>query len=309
MVSMVVANGESGKQLFDFLSEKYPEADKRVIIGAFKKRIITLNGKEAYADDKVRAGDSIRLFMAEDKLGATPAAQIVYQDENFIIIDKPAGLPSASDSDEPSATRTVEEIMKQGGEYCLEALIVPYLVYPLDTYVSGLLIFAKHEDAYIFLSQALMQRRVTRYFLCPVIGQAKEKDELLAYHLPDKSNRSVSILSSQQKNAKPIVTRYAAVSSGEHMTLLRARPITNYLHQVRAHLAFEGLPVLGDSIYGSRRFNKKYGAEHIALWLKTVVFETGTNNMYAYLNGKIFESESSGFPKCVYDAGLIKASL
>lgn len=306
MVSLAVADGESGKGLFDLILEKYPQTSERALIGIFKKGNITLNGKEAYGDDKVHAGDSINLFTTEDILGATPSPEIIYQDENFIIADKPAGLPSISDGEEPSAVQMVEEAMKQRGEYNLQALIVPYLIYPLDTYVSGLLILAKHEDAYLFLAQALTQRRVTRYFICPVAGQAKENDELLAYHLLNRPNRSVRILSSFSKDAKPIVTRYTAVSPGEHMTLLKARPITNYLHQVRAHLAFEGLPVLGDDIYGNRKFNKRYGASHIALWLKTVVFETGTNNSYAYLNGKKFESENCSFPKCVYDAGLVK---
>ncbi len=306
MVFLKAAGGNSGKELFDLISEKYPEADERALVAAFKNGNITLNGKEAYGDDKVHAGDGIRLFLTEDVLGAALVPKIIYQDENFIIADKPAGLPSISESNEPCAVSVAEEAMKQSGEYNLQALIVPYLIYPLDMYVSGLLILAKHEDAYLFLAQAITQRRVTRYYICPVAGQAKEKDELLAYHMIDKPGRNVRILSSQQKNSKPIVTRYAALSSGENMTLLSARPITNYLHQVRAHLAFEGLPVLGDDTYGNRRFNKRYGASHIALWLKTVVFETGTNNSYAYLNGKKFESANCSFPKCVYDAGLIE---
>lgn len=306
MVSLVVADGDGGKELFELILEKYPEVSDRVLIGIFKKGNLTLNGKEAYGDDKVHAGDRVSLFTTEDVLGAALSPKIIYQDENFIVADKPAGLSSISDGEEPSAVRMVEEVMKQRGEYSLKALIIPYLVYPLDRYASGLLILAKHEDAYLFLAQALTQRRVTRHFVCPVAGQAKEKDELLAYHLLNRSNGSVRILSSQRKDAKPIVTRYTAVSSGENMTLLRARPITNYLHQVRAHLAFEGLPVVGDDIYGNKRFNKRHGAGHIALWLETVVFETGTNNSYAYLNGKKFESENCSFPKCVYDAKLIK---
>ncbi len=305
MVSLAAAGSDSGKELFDFLLEKYPKADERAIINAFKKGNITLNDKDAYGDDKVHTGDCIRLFLTEDILGSVLVPKIVYQDENFIIADKPASLPTISDNEEPNAVKMIEEEMKRRGEYNLEALIVPYLIYPLDRYVSGLIILAKHEDAYLFLAQAITQRRVTRYFICPVMGHAKEKDELLAYHMPDKAGRSVRILGVQQKNSKPIVTRYAAVSSADNMTLLSARPITNYLHQVRAHLAFEGFPVLGDDIYGSRSFNKRHGASHIALWLKTIVFETGTNNSYAYLNKKKFDSEYCGFPKSIYDAGLI----
>lgn len=305
MISLVAADGDNGKGLIDFISEKYPKADGRVLVSALKKGNITLGGKRANKDDKVQSGDSIRLFLTEDVLGAIPAAEIVYQDENIIIVDKPAGLQSISEGGEPNAIQMVEEEMKKRGEYSLEALIVPYLIYPIEKYASGLLILAKHEDAYLFMAQALSQRRITRYFTCLVTGQAKKQDELLAYHFVDKASKKVRIFSGKHKEAKPIVTRYTVLSSKDNMALLSARPITNYLHQVRAHLAFEGLPVLGDEIYGSKKYNKKYGAGHVALWLKTIVFETGTNNSYAYLNGKKFESLKYSFPKCVYDAGLV----
>jgi 23S rRNA-/tRNA-specific pseudouridylate synthase len=78
------------------------------------------------------------------------------------------------------------------------------------------------------------------------------------------------------------------------------------MHQVRAHLAFEGLPVIGDSVYGNKRINGKYRADHIALWLKSIVFEIGTSHEYSYLNGKAFESSNHSFPKCAYDAGLLE---
>lgn len=305
MISLVAADGDNGKVLLDFISEKYPKAGERVLVSAFRKGNITLGGKSACKDDKIHSGDSIHLFLTEDILGTIPAIEIIYQDENIIIADKPAGLQPVSDSGEPNAVQMLEEEMKKSGEYSLEALIVPYLIYPIEKYASGLIIVAKHEDAYLFMAQALTQRRITRYFTCPVTGQPKGKDELLGYHLVDKASKKVRIFSGKHKEAKPIVTRYTALSSKDNIALLSTRPITNYLHQVRAHLAFEGLPVLGDELYGNIRSNKKYRAGHIALWLKTIVFETGTNNSYSYLNGKKFESSKYSFPKCVYDTGLI----
>lgn len=306
MVSLVVEDADSGKSILEFIYKRYPGAEQKTLIRTFKKGDITLNRENARGDDEVRAGDNIRLYVSEDTLGAAQKPEIIYQDENFVIADKPAGLLSISDKGEPNAVQMVEDAMKRQGEFNIEALIVPYLVYPLDKYVSGLIILAKHEDAYLFLAEALSQRRIARHFICPVAGNAKEKDELLAYHLHNKATGSVHILSSHRKSARPIVTRYTKIAAGEDMTLLRVRPITNYLHQVRAHLAYEGFPVVGDDLFGDRRFNKRHRASSIALWLKTVIFEIGTNHSYAYLNGKRFESNFSSFPKCVYDAGLIE---
>ena len=90
--------------------------------------------------------------------------------------------------------------------------------------------------------------------------------------------------------SKPIVTRYQTLAQGETMSLISARPLTNTLHQVRAHLAFNGMPVLGDDTYGCAGFNKKSGAEYICLWHKSLVFEVGKGHNYAYLNGQCFES-------------------
>jgi 23S rRNA-/tRNA-specific pseudouridylate synthase len=264
-----------------------------------------VNGEDAYPDDTLSEGDRISIFAPDDMIGVDLTPPIIYQDENFVIVDKPVGLLSFSEDGQPNAVTMVEEYMKRQGEYSLDALMVPYLVYPLDKYVSGLMLMAKHEDAYLFLVEALAQRRILRHYICPVIGHADDSEELMAYHLTDKQQRRAEILARFRKNAKPIVTRYTALAHGDVMSLVDARPVTNGLHQVRAHLAYAGLPVVGDSDYGNRRLNKKLGADHIALWLKSVTFEVGNRHAYEYLNKRHFESASPCFPRCVYDDGLM----
>ncbi|MGE5494701.1 MAG: pseudouridine synthase [Burkholderiales bacterium] len=303
MVSLVVKETREDK-LLDALREAYPGFSKKAMARAFKHGLVTLNGERAKCGDKVKKGDEIRVFVTGDVAGLELKPEIIYQDENFIIADKPAGLKCVSDDGEPSVLAMVEEHMKKRGEYSLDALLVPYMVYHLEKYVSGLVVLAKHEGAYLFMTQALAQRRFSRFYVCSVVGQAKENEELLAYH--HQHNSRVRILGSRSKDAKPIVTRYSLLSSGTEMSLICARPLTNSLHQVRAHLAFAGLPVVGDDIYGNRKFNKKHGADYAAVWLKTIIFETGSNHEYGYLNGRRFESRTCSFPKCVYDDGLLK---
>ncbi|MGI5848859.1 MAG: pseudouridine synthase [Christensenellales bacterium] len=307
MVSLTVQKTYNGIELAGLLEEMYPDFSPKAFKAAFKAGDITLNGQKAYGDDTVKTGDVIRIFVTGDILGVNLIPKNVYQDENFVFVDKPAGLPTVSEAGEPNVVNMVEELMKQKGQYSLRALLVPYLIYPLEKYVSGLLLFAKHEDAYLFLVEALNQRRIIRYYVCPVKGHAEEGDELMAYLTQNKAKKHVAILDKHQKDAKPIVTRYTALLVRDEMSLLRVRPVTNFLHQVRAHLAFDGLPIVGDSVYGDKRFNKKTGADHIALWLKTVMFEVGNGHEYMYMNGKRFESQSHSFPRCVYDQGLVKA--
>jgi RluA family pseudouridine synthase len=306
MIELTVEKERDGAELFDMLIETCPGFAEKTLNIAFKSGIVTLNGQEAFGDDALHAGDIVRVFAPPNILGLDLTPRIVYQDENFVIVDKPAGLLSSSETGEPNAVDMVEAHMKQRGEYSLDALMVPYLIFPLDEYASGLLLLAKHEDAYMFLVEALAQRRIARYYICPVMGQADEKAELMAYHMREKSNRGARILPKTQKDAKPVVTRYQRLAMGDTLSLLRVRPITNALHQIRAHLAYAGLPVLGDDVYGNKRFNRKAGAAHISLWLHKVVFEVGTAHSYAYINGLTLESQEYSFSKCVYDEGLLE---
>jgi RluA family pseudouridine synthase len=306
MVELTVEKGRKGAQLHELLREACPGFSEKMLNVALKTGIVTLNGQEARGDDAVREGDVVRVFAPPDALGLDMRPRVVYQDENFVFVDKPAGLPSASEAGEPNAVDMVEAYMKQRGEYSLNALMVPYLIYPLDKYVSGLLLMAKHEDAYLFMVEALAQRRIARYYICPVVGQAEEKAELMAYHLREKNSRQARILPKLQKDSKPIVTRYQRLAMGETLSLLRVRPVTNALHQIRAHLAYAGLPVLGDDVYGNKRFNRKAGAAHTALWLHRVVFEVGTAHSYAYINGLALDSTAHSFPKRAYDEGLLE---
>ena len=306
MVSFNVAKRQADLSLMDLLKEEYPDYHVKDIVAAFKAGDIWLRGEAAYADDIPDVGDEVRIFAPDDEIGVDLTPLIVYSDENFVIVDKPAGLLSFSNDDSPNATDMVEEYMKQQGEYSLGALMVPYLVYPLDKYVSGLLLLAKHEDAYLFLVEALAQRRIVRHYVCPVVGRTEQSDELMAYHMTDKTKRRATILSRIRKNAKPIVTRYQTIAKGRAMSLVDVRPLTNGLHQVRAHMAAAGLPVVGDNNYGDKRFNKKAGAGHIALWLKSVTFEVGSGHTYLYINGQHFESTKPYFPRCAYEDGLME---
>jgi len=306
MIEYTILEEDAGSELFDLLEKNYPEFDDRDIAAAFAARDILLNGEEAFGDDAVNEGDLLELFVPNDVVGIDLTPSIIYQDENFVIVDKPAGLESFSDfDDDVTALTMVEDIMKQQGEYSVDALMVPYLVYPIEQHASGLLVLAKHESGYLFMTEALSQRRIARRYVCPVKGSTEAEEEMLAYHKRDKAGKRVRISDNHIKDAKPIVTRINKLAEGETMSLLNVRPVTNLLHQVRAHLAHEGLPVLGDGVYGDKRFNRNAGADQICLWLHELCFETGTGHEYAYLNGKTFDSATFSFPRSVYDEGLL----
>lgn len=297
-----------GIKLYDVLCETYPRFSVKEIKFAFKKGCITINNHKAMPDNKVCEGDTVHIYLPGDVLGVDLIPNIIYQDENLFVVDKPAGLPTISHGEEESVLSIIENQMKQSGEFSIEALMVPYLIYPLDTYVSGLLLIAKHESAYLFLLEALGQRRISRYYICPVKGDSGGQKELIGYHRKDKLGRRAHISLEFKKGFKPIVTRYLKLSQGDDMSLLRVRPVTNGFHQVRAHLAFCGLPVLGDHVYGDKRFNYCFGADYICMWLETMIFEVGSGHGFDYLNGKRFRSLSESFPISAFEQGLFDFS-
>ncbi|MFA5675512.1 MAG: RluA family pseudouridine synthase [Christensenellales bacterium] len=305
MVLFSVAKEHENMELYDVLTDTYPDFSDKSLRYAFKNGIITINDEDAYPDDIAHESDIVCIFAPGDVVGVDLTPKIIYQDENIFIMDKPAGLPSVSQTGGQSAVGIAEDYMKQNGEYSIEALMVPYLIYPLDTYVSGVLLVAKHEGAYMFFLEALGQRRISRYYICPVKGSAGEQEELLGYHKRDKAGRRAQISGDFKKDSKPVVTRYIKISQGDEMSLLRVRPVTNGLHQVRAHLSFCGIPILGDGVYGDKRFNSRFGAEYICMWLELLIFEVGSGHGYDYLNGKRFRSMSESFPISVFDQGLM----
>ncbi len=306
MVSQTINKKQDGTQLFEAMQQTYPDFPEKALASAIKNADITVNGEKANGEDKLKTDDKIDIYLTKDILGLDMTPRIVYQDENLIIVDKPAGLLSFSDNGEPNALDMVIDYMKKQGEYSVKALIIPYLVSSLDKYVSGLLLFAKHEEAYIFLVEAQTQRRITRQYICPVKGKTQESGELMAYHVKEKTAKKARILKKFQKGAKQIVTRYTRISCTDSISLLLVKPVTYCIHQVRAHLAFAGMPVLGDNIYGNKLFNLKNRAANISLWVNKIVFEMGTGHKFEYMNNKAYESDCYDFAKCVYDKGLIE---
>ena len=128
MISYEVTKQHEKKDLYDLLESVYPNFSIRDQDRALKYGDIDFNGKRADGTEHLKQGDRIDIFLPGDIVGIDLTPDIVYQDENFVIVDKPAGLLSASDYDEPNAVSLVEDCMKSQGEYNLTALMVPYLV-------------------------------------------------------------------------------------------------------------------------------------------------------------------------------------
>ena len=232
-----------------------------------KSRGIRVNGVHVSADMPLRTGDRVCYFLTpqqERRTGFT----VVYEDENVIVADKESGVNSEA----------VFSALSARGE--------THFLHRLDRNTAGLLIFAKNEEAEGELLAAFRARRLQKIYLARVVGCPKEGHAVCKAYLK-KDAAAARVRVSLKPVGEPIVTEYEVVEGGE-TALLQVTLHTGKTHQIRAHLAFLGYPVLGDEKYGNEAINRKYHATRQKLVAKKLTLHCG--GLLAYLDGRSFLS-------------------
>ena len=274
MIERIINENEAGQRLDKYLHKVLPGAPSGFLYKMLRKKNITLNGHKASGSEKTSVGDEIRFFLSEDTFGSFAGKQTsayrpkykgeipqtVYEDEHVLILNKPAGVLSQPDiSGEPSMVEYVTDYLVDKGD--LSALDLqtfrPSVVNRLDRNTSGLIAAGKTLAALQELSEAIRSRSVRKFYQCLVRGSVSEQKLVKGYLHKDEKSNIVSIRPSPGQGDKAIVTEYKPISHGKSCTLLQVELITGRTHQIRAHLASQGFPVLGDPKYGDAGFNRR----------------------------------------------------
>ena len=254
--------------LKDFTDATYPQGSF-AYNALIKKGDIRVNGVKQRANCKVFAGDEVVYYTTpaqEDK----PSHTVVYEDENILIADKLSGVSSEA---------LFCELAEKG---CLP-------VHRLDRNTCGLLVLAKTEAAQATLLAAFKERAVEKVYLCLAKNAFKEdKGVLTAYLSKDAKNGLVRIYASSSADRVKILTEYEVLKERGDIALVQVTLHTGKTHQIRAHMAHIGCPVLGDTKYGDFALNKKYGLTRQVLVAHKLRFDLSGD--LSYLNGKIFTS-------------------
>ena len=258
-------------RLDKYLMEQYPALGPGRLNKALRENKIKLNGKKLPLSTRVQNGDVIRLFLQDEQLEARPlpTAVFVYEDNDILIANKPAGI----EVDGPAADTLLKRV-----QATLTANGQPghaVLCHRLDTGTSGLVLLAKNREAESFLTGAIKQRRIEKRYLCVTFGHPQPPAALLRdYLLKDAARGVVRVVSSPADGAREILTGYETLAVSGRLALLEVELITGRTHQIRAHLASIGCPILGDSKYGNNAANRELHFKYQALCAWELRFST-----------------------------------
>ena len=254
---------------------------------AMKKRDVRVDNVRISEDVRVHEGQDIRVYWSKEALTAQtqnkPALPIIFEDEHVLVINKPQGLQSQNEENPlvgDSALTRVLAAKKESGEQTDQIR----LCHRLDVQTGGLLMFTKDEASYEAALEAFEKRTMEKYYTCRVKGcPAKQKAVMHAYLRKDAQLSRVAVTDYPARGALEIVTGYRVLEAGEYARL-EVELITGRTHQIRAHLAHIGHPILGDDKYGDRALNRKLGLKKQQLWSTRLVFHA--SGVLAYLEGK-----------------------
>ena len=262
-----------------------PEVPQRTVQQSFARRDVKLDGKRVKPDVRVFAGQKVELFCMEQ---TTPLVDVVYEDEDVLLINKRAGV--SVEPDEKGGV-TLTELALRHVHQQNPAAWPPKACHRLDNQTCGLTLFAKNERAEAILTRSFKERTMDKRYICLVRGMMKPPAATCkAYLLKDAKAAHVTIHDDAVKGARPIITEYETLESGPISRLL-VHLVTGRTHQIRAHMAALGHPLLGDDVYGDRAFNRQQKVQgRLCLCAARLTLDTGGE--LPQLDGKTFEVKS-----------------
>lgn len=306
MTEITISKNDAGQRADRFLTKAYPNLSLPLICKLMRKKRIKLNGAKAEPATKLSEGDVFRFYLSDELLDTggrekkadfrcvPPELNIIFEDENILLCDKPAGMVVHEDNDNTSDTliNRIKCYLWKKSEYDpdSEKSFAPALCNRIDRNTCGIVIAAKNAEALRILNQKIRDRELVKLYLCLVQGTlSRKQDTMTAYleKLPDENR--VIISGRKTPSNRTIITKYRVLEEAGSSSLLEVDLLTGRTHQIRAHFAYIGHPLLGDGKYGSNKINRAEGFDFQALCSYKLRFEfTTAAGCLEYLNHREF---------------------
>lgn len=313
MKSLIIQKNQSGGRLDKFLFKYLDRANAGFIYKMLRKKNITLNGKKADGSEKLNPGDEIKIFFSDDTFekfcsegqnsdvssSGWPSVplDIVYEDENVLFINKPAGMLSqkARDTDISLNEYAISYLLSSGkiSEQELHTF-KPSVCNRLDRNTTGLITVGASMEGARALSLGFKERTFDKFYLCIVSGKLDQSASISGFLAKDSKRNKACITRTKTEESSYIETYYEPLCASDDFTVLKVKLVTGKTHQIRAHLSSIGHPVIGDSKYGDSsvndRYRRKYGVKGQLLHSWQLRFPRMEGNL-KNLSGKTFQAE------------------
>ena len=326
MREITIGKNDAGQRLDRFVSKSLPLLPPALLQKYIRLKRIKCNGARAQRDQRLQEGDILQLYIndeffdkpREDNLFLTlfkPSLDIVYEDENLLLLNKRPGLVVHADETEKVNTliNHIQAYLYQKREWNprWENAFTPALCNRIDRNTGGIVIAAKNAETLRILNQKIRDREIAKFYLAIVHGRMKpSQGKLEGFLLKDEDRAQVKVFSRPVPGGKSAATLYKTLRTAGGLSLVECELVTGRTHQIRAQFAAAGHPLLGDGKYGRNRDNRRYDRKFQALWSYRLVFSFTTDaGILEPLNGRSWQVDHVDFVDEYFGKALPGASF
>lgn len=312
MKEFTIQKNDAGQRLDRWLSKTLPLLPSPLMQKYLRLKRVKLNGKGAKRDARLCVGDLLQLYINDEFFDAPtpenaflsvfkPQLDLVYEDENLLLVNKRPGLVVHPDETERVNTLItyIQAYLYEKKEWnpYIEHSFSPALCNRIDRNTGGIVIAAKNAETLRILNEKIREREIEKYYLCIILGAMEPPSGRLEdYLLKDEVKKQVSVHRHPIPGGKTAITDYRTLAKNGDLSLMECQLHTGRTHQIRAQFAAAGHPLLGDGKYGRERVNRQYGRSYQALYSYKLSFSfCSDSGSLSYLNDKSFSVSAVDF--------------